>query len=121
MLPLEYSGPTLHRLEALDANRPLLFGLRQHKNYHFHPPCCTDWYMKYFAVFAANLPNPKLFLCDLCATIRDSLRGLRKFLDAPNPRRRVSNPPHDSRFFFAPFAFFAFFAAILLFGCGYAV
>lgn len=50
MLPLEYSGPTLHRLEALDANRPLLFGLRQHKNYHFHPPCCTDWYMKYFAV-----------------------------------------------------------------------
>jgi hypothetical protein len=54
VLPLEYSGPTLHRLEALDANRPLLFGLRQHKNYHFHPPCCTDWYMKYFAFFAAN-------------------------------------------------------------------
>ena len=54
MLPLEYSGPTLHRLEALDANRPLLFGLRQHKNYHFHPPCCTDWYMKYFAVKTLN-------------------------------------------------------------------
>jgi len=56
VLPLEYSGPTLHRLEALDANRPLLFGLRQHKNYHFHPPCCTDWYMKYFAV---NLSIPQ--------------------------------------------------------------
>jgi hypothetical protein len=39
---------------------------------------------------------------------------LGKFLDAPKPRGRVSNPP-DSGFFFAPFAFFA---AILLFGCG---
>jgi hypothetical protein len=26
-------------------------------------------------------------------TIRDSLRCLRKFLDAPKPRGRVSNPP----------------------------
>ena len=31
------------------------------------------------------------------------LRGLRKLLDAPKPRGRVSNPPYDSQFFFAPF------------------
>ena len=72
MLPLEYSGPTLHRLEALDANRPLLFGLRQHKNYHFHPPCCTDWYMKYFALFGPfffrlrlRRAMPRLFMANI--------------------------------------------------------
>jgi hypothetical protein len=41
----------------------------------------------------------------LRTTIRDNLRGWRKFLDAPKR--------NNSRFFFAPFAFFA---AILLFG-----
>ncbi|MGZ8480770.1 MAG: hypothetical protein ACXW6K_23775, partial [Candidatus Binatia bacterium] len=47
--------------------------------------------------------------------IRDNLRGLRKFLDAPQPRGRVSNPPLRLPIFFA---LFAFFAAILLFGYG---
>ena len=66
MLPLEYSGPTLHRLKALDANRPAVIGLRQYKNYHFHPLCCTDWYMNYFA---ANPSYPT-------ATLLPKLRAL---------------------------------------------
>ena len=37
----------------------------------------------------------------------------------PTPKRirRVSNPPYNSRFYSAPFALFA---AIVLFGCGFA-
>jgi hypothetical protein len=54
-------------------------------------------------------------LRDLRITIRDSFRGLGKFLDAPEPRGRVSNPPLRLPIFFA---LFAFFAAILPFGCG---
>jgi hypothetical protein len=51
----------------------------------------------------------------LRTTFRYSLSDLRKFLDAPNPRGRVLNPPLRLPIFFAPFAFLA---AILLFGCG---
>jgi hypothetical protein len=38
-------------------------------------------------------PSSFDFLCVLCTAIRDNLRGVREFLDAPNPRGRVSNPP----------------------------
>ncbi|MGZ8480562.1 MAG: hypothetical protein ACXW6K_22055, partial [Candidatus Binatia bacterium] len=53
----------------------------------------------------------------LCTTIRDSLRGLHKSLDAPKPRGRVSNPPLRLPILFT---LFAFFAAILFFVCGFA-
>jgi hypothetical protein len=55
-------------------------------------------------------------LRDLRTTTRNSLRGLRKFFDEPRQEGGFQTCPY-SRFFLAPFAFFA---AILLFGCGFA-
>ena len=53
-------------------------------------PCVFCFFFAYFAYFAVKSPIPNLFLCDLCTTIVENVRRLRKLCNhaiaAPPPQ-----------------------------------